>query len=75
MSEAVREGRKKCGDEAWQKRQDDMESDADDGENGEDEDGIEDPMAPCQTWVTRIDGRDFGVRAMYFTFHYNCNCL
>jgi hypothetical protein len=43
MSDAVREGRKKYGDKAWQKRQDDMESESDDGENGEDVDEIEYP--------------------------------
>ena len=43
MSEAVREGRKKHGDKAWQKRQEDMESDSDDGENDEDDDEEEDP--------------------------------
>jgi hypothetical protein len=45
MSDAAREGRKKYGDKAWQKRQDDMQSESDDDENGEDEDEIEDPEA------------------------------
>ena len=45
MSDAAREGRKKYGDKAWQKRQDDMQSESDDDENGEDEDEIEDPDA------------------------------
>jgi hypothetical protein len=43
MGEAVREGRKKHGDKAWQKRQGDMESESDEDENGEDEDETEDP--------------------------------
>ena len=32
-------------------------------------------MVPYQKWRPRIDGRVFGVRAMYFIFRYRCNCL
>ena len=43
MGKAVREGREKHGDAAWQTRQDDMDSESD-GDEDEDDDEIEDHL-------------------------------
>jgi hypothetical protein len=42
VGQAVREGRSKYGDQAWETRQEDMDSGSDNDEGGEDEDENDD---------------------------------
>ena len=41
--QVVREGRSKCGDKAWERRQEDMDSESDEDEDGEDEEEDDEP--------------------------------
>ena len=55
---AVREGRKKRGDMAWQNRQDDLDSDSDDEDVDEDEPGSEDAGAVAAGAVADVGVAD-----------------